>query len=151
DDGSDITNKLATSLTAKGWKTVVLSFPGIDSTVNEDINKVVLTDWNEETLEQHLKQIADNYGTVAAFIHLQPATPLNVDKSILLHVFLIAKYLKEPLNKASKFGRSCFINVAHLDGEFGLAETHNFSAIAGGLFGLIKTINQEWENVFCRS
>ncbi|MFN6219080.1 MAG: SDR family NAD(P)-dependent oxidoreductase [Aphanizomenon sp.] len=151
DDGSDITNKLATSLTAKGWKTVVLSFPGIDSTVNEDINKVVLTDWNEETLEHHLKQIADNYGTVAAFIHLQPATPLNVDKSILLHVFLIAKYLKEPLNKASKFGRSCFINVAHLDGEFGLGETHKFSAIAGGLFGLSKTINQEWENVFCRS
>ncbi|MFN8950332.1 MAG: SDR family NAD(P)-dependent oxidoreductase [Aphanizomenon sp.] len=151
DDGSDITNKLATSLTAKGWKTVVLSFPGIDSTVNEDINKVVLTDWNEETLEHHLKQIADNYGTVAAFIHLQPATPLNVDKSILLHVFLIAKYLKEPLKKASKFGRSCFINVAHLDGEFGLGETHKFSAIAGGLFGLSKTINQEWENVFCRS
>ena len=115
DDGSDITNKLATNLIAKGWKTVVLSFPGIESTVNEDINKVVLTDWNEETLEHHLKQIADNYGTVAAFIHLQPATPLNVDKSILLHVFLIAKYLKEPLNKASKFGRSCFINVAHLD------------------------------------
>ena len=151
DDGSDITNKLATSLTAKGWKTVVLSFPGIESTVNEDINKVVLTDWNEETLEHHLKQIADNYGTVAAFIHLQPATPLNVDKSILLHVFLIAKYLKEPLKKASKFGRSCFINVAHLDGEFGLGETHKFSAIAGGLFGLSKTINQEWENVFCRS
>jgi acyl transferase domain-containing protein/acyl carrier protein len=151
DDGSDITNKLATSLTAKGWKTVVLSFPGIESTVNEDINKVVLTDWNEETLEQNLKQIADNYGTVAAFIHLQPATPLNVDKSILLHVFLIAKYLKEPLKKASKFGRSCFINVAHLDGEFGLGETHKFSAIAGGLFGLSKTINQEWENVFCRS
>jgi NAD(P)-dependent dehydrogenase (short-subunit alcohol dehydrogenase family) len=149
--GSDITNKLATNLIAKGWKTVVLSFPGIESTVNEDINKVVLTDWNEETLEHHLKQIADNYGTVAAFIHLQPATPLNVDKSILLHVFLIAKYLKEPLNKASKFGRSCFINVAHLDGEFGLGETHNFSAIAGGLFGLSKTINQEWENVFCRS
>jgi acyl transferase domain-containing protein/acyl carrier protein len=151
DDGSDITNKLATNLIAKGWKTVVLSFPGIESTVNEDINKVVLTDWNEETLEQNLKQIADNYGTVAAFIHLQPATPLNVDKSILLHVFLIAKYLKEPLKKASKFGRSCFINVAHLDGEFGLGETHKFSAIAGGLFGLSKTINQEWENVFCRS
>ena len=151
DDGSDITNKLATNLIAKGWKTVVLSFPGIESTVNEDINKVVLTDWNEETLEHHLKQIADNYGTVAAFIHLQPATPLNVDKSILLHVFLIAKYLKEPLKKASKFGRSCFINVAHLDGEFGLGETHKFSAIAGGLFGLSKTINQEWENVFCRS
>ncbi|MTJ12554.1 SDR family NAD(P)-dependent oxidoreductase [Anabaena sp. UHCC 0187] len=151
DDGSLTTKKLAESLTAKGWKTVVLSFPGINSNDNEGINRVVLTDWNEDSLQQQLKQIADNYGTVAAFIHLQPATPLDIDKSILRHVFLIAKYLKEPLNEAAKFGRSYFINVARLDGEFGLGETHNFSAITGGLFGLSKSINQEWENVFCRS
>ncbi|MTJ33813.1 type I polyketide synthase [Dolichospermum sp. UHCC 0260] len=151
DDGSSATEKLAESLTAKGWKTVVLSFPGIDSNIHKGINRVVLTDWNEENLQQQLEQIADNYGTVAAFIHLHPATPLDIDKSILRHVFLIAKYLKEPLNKAAKFGRSCFINVARLDGEFGLGETHDFSAISGGLFGLSKSINQEWENVFCRS
>ncbi|MEI6442263.1 MAG: SDR family NAD(P)-dependent oxidoreductase [Nostocales cyanobacterium ELA583] len=151
DDGSDTTEKLAKSLIAKGWKTVVLSFPGIESSVNAEINRVVLTDWNEDSLQQQLKQIADNYGTVAAFIHLHPATPLEIEKSILLHVFLIAKYLKEPLNQAAKFGRSCFISVARLDGEFGLGDTHNFSAIAGGLFGLSKSINQEWENVFCRS
>ncbi|AFW93419.1 modular polyketide synthase [Anabaena sp. 90] len=151
DDGSSTTEKLAESLTAKGWKTVVLSFPGIDSNIHKGINRVVLTDWNEENLQQQLEQIADNYGTVAAFIHLHPATPLDIDKSILRHVFLIAKYLKEPLNKAAKFGRSCFINVARLDGEFGLGETHDFSAISGGLFGLSKSINQEWENVFCRS
>ncbi|MBS9384022.1 MAG: SDR family NAD(P)-dependent oxidoreductase [Dolichospermum sp. BR01] len=151
DDGSSATEKLAESLTAKGWKTVVLSFPGIDSNIHKGINRVVLTDWNEENLQQQLEQIADNYGTVAAFIHLHPATPLDIDKSILRHVFLIAKYLKEPLNEAAKFGRSCFINVARLDGEFGLGETHDFSAISGGLFGLSKSINQEWENVFCRS
>ncbi len=152
DDGSPTTEKLAESLTAKGWKTVVVSFPGINSNVNEGMNRVVLTDWNEDSLQQQLKQIADNYGAVAAFIHLHPAaTPSDIDKSILRHVFLIAKYLKEPLNEAAKFGRSCFINVARLDGEFGLGETHNFSAIAGGLFGLSKSINQEWENVFCRS
>jgi len=151
DDGSSATEKLAGSLTAKGWKTVVLSFPGIDSNIHKGINRVVLTDWNEENLQQQLEQIADNYGTVAAFIHLHPATPLDIDKSILRHVFLIAKYLKEPLNEAAKFGRSCFINVARLDGEFGLGETHDFSAISGGLFGLSKSINQEWENVFCRS
>jgi acyl transferase domain-containing protein/acyl carrier protein len=153
DDGSSTTEKLAESLTAKGWKTVVLSFPGIDSNIHKGINRVVLTDWNEENLQQQLEQIADNYGTVAAFIHLHPATPLplDIDKSILRHVFLIAKYLKEPLNEAAKFGRSCFINVARLDGEFGLGETHDFSAISGGLFGLSKSINQEWENVFCRS
>jgi polyketide-type polyunsaturated fatty acid synthase PfaA len=127
DDGSSITEKLASTLTDKGLKTVVLTFPGIKSTVNEEINRVVLTDWNEDNLEQDLNQIADNYGTVAAFIHLHPATPLDIDKSILRHVFLIAKYLKEPLNQSAKFGRSCFINVAHLDGEFGLGENHEYS------------------------
>ncbi|MBE9231234.1 SDR family NAD(P)-dependent oxidoreductase [Cuspidothrix issatschenkoi LEGE 03284] len=151
DDGSDTTKQLAESLIAKGWKTVVLSFSGIQSTVNEGINRVVLTDWNEDSLQEQLKHITDDYGTVAAFIHLHPVTSLEIEKSILLHVFLIAKYLKESLNEAAKLGRSCFINIAHLDGEFGLGETHNFSAIAGGLFGLSKSINQEWENVFCRS
>lgn len=151
DNGSFITERLAKSLTDKGWKTVILSFPGVESNVNQGINRVVLTDWNEDTLQQQLKQIHDNYGTVAAFIHLHPLTPLDIEKSILRHVFLIAKYLKEPLNEAAKLGRSCFINVAHLDGEFGLGETNKFSAIAGGLFGLTKSLNQEWENVFCRS
>lgn len=151
DNGSFITERLAKSLTDKGWKTVILSFPGVESNVNQGINRVVLTDWNEDTLQQQLKQIHDNYGTVAAFIHLHPLTPLDIEKSILRHVFLIAKYLKEPLNEAAKLGRSCFINVAHLDGEFGLGETNKFSAIPGGLFGLTKSLNQEWENVFCRS
>jgi acyl transferase domain-containing protein len=151
DDGSSTTEKLALTLTDKGWKTVVLTFPGIKPTVKEGINRIVLTDWNEDSLQQQLKQLADNYGTVAAFIHLHPATPSETDKSILRHVFLIAKYLKEPLNQSAKFGRSCFINVARLDGEFGLGETQKFSPIAGGLFGLSKSINQEWENVFCRS
>ena len=160
DDGSPTTDKLAESLTAKGWKTVILSFSSIQSSVNEGINRVVLTDWNEDSLQQQLKQIADHYGTVAAFIHLHPGTEddknqsiryLEIEKYILRHVFLIAKYLKEPLNQSAKLGRSCFINVARLDGEFGLGKTHSFSAIAGGLFGLSKSINQEWENVFCRS
>jgi len=151
DQGSYITERLAKSLTDKGWKIVILIFPGMESNVNQEINRVVLNDWNEDTLQQQLKQINDNYGTVAAFIHLHPLTPLDIDKSILRHVFLIAKYLKEPLNEAAKLGRSCFINVAYLDGEFGLGETNKFSAIAGGLFGLTKSLNQEWENVFCRS
>jgi len=151
DNGSYITERLAKSLTDKGWKIVVLSFAGMESNVNQEINRVVLTDWNEDTLQQQLKQINNNYGTVTAFIHLHPLTPLDTEKSILRHVFLIAKYLKEPLNEAAKLGRSCFINVAHLDGKFGLGETNKFSAVAGGLFGLTKSLNQEWENVFCRS
>jgi hypothetical protein len=40
--------------------------------------------------------------------------------------------------------------VAHLDGKFGLGGDVEYSPISGGLFGLVKTVNLEWENVFCR-
>jgi hypothetical protein len=48
-------------------------------------------------------------------------------------------------------GRSIFMTVARLDGEFGLNGEISFSPISGGLFGLVKTLNLEWEPVFCRA
>ena len=41
--------------------------------------------------------------------------------------------------------------VTRLDGEFGLGEASDFTPINGGLFGLVKTLNLEWEPVFCRA
>ena len=41
--------------------------------------------------------------------------------------------------------------MARLDGEFGLGQKTNFGAIGAGLFGLTKSLNQEWESVFCRA
>ena len=66
-------------------------------------------------------------------------------------VFLAAKHLKETLNQASRTSRSIFMTVVRLDGEFGLGENIMFSPISGGLFGLVKTLNLEWEPVFCRA
>ncbi|WP_016952040.1 type I polyketide synthase [Anabaena sp. PCC 7108] len=154
DDGSTTTEKLAAALTAQGWKTVVLSFPSLESKLAENINRVVLTDWNEESLQYQLENISHQYGAVAAFIHLHPFHNINhleTEKNILRHVFLIAKHLKEPLNQAANQDRSYFFTIAHLDGQFGLGHTTKFSAITAGLFGLTKSLNQEWENVFCRS
>jgi len=163
DDGSLTTSKLAQALSERGWKVVVLSFPPsliAKQPLPEGISRVVLEDLSEEHLQQQLAAIATNYGPIAAFIHLNPASQdnqsqdiryLEVEKALLKQVFLIAKHLKNPLNQAARQGRSCFLTVAHLDGEFGLRQQTNFGAIAAGLFGLTKTLNQEWEPVFCRA
>ncbi|MBD2387201.1 type I polyketide synthase [Cylindrospermum sp. FACHB-282] len=158
DDGSPTTGELAVALTGRGWKTVVLSFPRTlveqQLPLAEGIQRVVLADLSEEHLQQQLEAIAHKYGAIAAFIHLNPVSDvcyLETEKALLRHVFLIAKYLKEPLNQAATKGRSCFLTVAHLDGQFGLGRTTNFGAIGAGLFGLTKSLNLEWEDVFCRS
>jgi 3-oxoacyl-(acyl-carrier-protein) synthase/acyl carrier protein len=151
--GCSTTEELATSLIAKGVKPVVLSFPNIQSNLPAEINRVTLTDWYEKTLQQQLINIADNFGAVATFIHLNPvfSGSSEIEKSILRHIFLIAKHLKTSLNEAAKKSRSCFLCFASLDGEFGLGNTTNFSPISAGLFGLTKSLNQKWESVFCRS
>ncbi|AFY46195.1 polyketide-type polyunsaturated fatty acid synthase PfaA [Nostoc sp. PCC 7524] len=163
DDGSLTTAKLAEALCQHGWKTVVLTFPQTlihqQSPLPEGISRVVLTDLSEEHLQQQLSAIASNYGQIGAFIYLHPANHpeisgvhyLESEKALLRHVFLIAKHLKQPLNQAALLGRSCFLTIARLDGEFGLGQKTNFGAISGGLFGLTKTVNQEWESVFCRA
>jgi hypothetical protein len=43
------------------------------------------------------------------------------------------------------------MTVARLDGALGLSTNSAFSAIGGGLFGLTKTLNQEWQEVYCRA
>ena len=65
-------------------------------------------------------------------------------------VFFLAKHLKGSLTQAANLGRSAFLTVVRLDGAFGLGQWTDFSAIAGGLFGLTKTLSHEWPSVFCR-
>ncbi len=164
DDGSLTTSALAQSLSERGWKVVVLSFPqslvAQHSPLPEGITRVVLEDLSEEHLKQQLSAIANNYGSIAAFIHLNPSTQdeqsqdvryLETEAALLKQIFLFAKHLKQPLAEAARQGRSCFITVAHLDGQFGTGQTRNFGAVGGGLFGLTKTLNQEWSDVFCRA
>jgi hypothetical protein len=164
DDGSLTTSKLAQLLTEQGWQVVVLSFPQSivmeRSPLPQGVNRITLTDLSEEQLQQQLAVISGTYGLIGAFIHLHPVSQqlyndkgsyLKSEKSILKYVFLLAKHLKRSLNQASGKGRSCFLTAARLDGEFGLGERIDFSAISGGLFGLTKTLNIEWEGVFCRA
>jgi acyl transferase domain-containing protein len=163
-DGTLTTSKLADSLLERGWKVVVLSFP--PSLVSQpmplppEVHCIQLADLSEEHLQQQLAHISTSYGPIGTFIHLNPLVEvayngkmpyLEEEKAIVKYIFLMAKHLKKFLNEAAESGRSSFITVARLNGAFGLGENVNFGPIAAGLFGLTKTLNWEWQKVFCRA
>jgi NAD(P)-dependent dehydrogenase (short-subunit alcohol dehydrogenase family) len=162
DDGSLMTSQLAQSLTDQGWNVVVLSFPLslVPNRLPLGVNRVELEDLSEAHLQQQLAAIAETYGPIAVFIHLHPIIQANsssgicyseINKAIVKQVFLMAKHLKSLLNASAEAGYSCFCTVTRLDGAFGLEQRVNFDAINAGLFGLTKSLNQEWSRVFCRA
>jgi acyl carrier protein len=159
-DGTPATTKLANALTERGWPVVVMNFPqAVVSALNTlpmHIPQVTLPELGEANLAQMLKTVEAQYGRIGAFIHLNPENKsvspfIESEKAIVKEVFLMAKHLKESLAAAASAGRSYFVTVARLDGEFGLGATGSFGAISGGLFGLTKTLSREWQAVYCRA
>ncbi|MGF1588727.1 MAG: hypothetical protein ACFCU7_05695 [Pleurocapsa sp.] len=154
DDGSPLTGKLAETLTQQGWQVVVISFlqslkPEVS--LPAAVNRVVIENYSEADLQQQLKAIASKYGSIAAMIYLHPQLPNREEEhKMLKQVFFLAKYLQPTLEKAAQQGSSCFITVAHLDGELGTSG-HGKSAVTGGLLGLTKALRWEWPSVFCRA
>ena len=165
DDGSAITAHLAQNLMQLNWPVVVLSWPQetMAQAVNgsepvampEGVTHLQLPQMSEEQLAHTLQEIQAQYGPVGAFVHLNPidhgSSFSETEKSIVKQVFLMAKHLKESLNHSALEGYGSFVSVTRLDGELGLAQQNAFGTIAGGLFGLTKTVNLEWEPVYCRA
>ena len=160
-DGTHATTKLASALADLGWPVVVMNFPqavaNVLTALPTSIPQVTLPDWGETNLAQMLKAVELQYGRIGAFIHLNPETAVpslspfvESEKAIVKEVFLMAKHLKDSLAAAAIVGRSYFVTVARLDGEFGLG-SGSFGAISGGLFGLTKTLSREWQAVYCRA
>ena len=159
DNGTDLTLELADRLTGEGKQVIVLQFPYGRSGIGklpENLHPVKLADWSETGLQNTLADIQKEFGPIAVFVHLDPAAGLPVDNSelennIVKTTFLIAKYLKESLDKAAQDGYAGFITVTQMDGKIGLASSGTVQPVSGALFGLVKTINLEWDKVFCRA
>lgn len=157
DYGSAIAPQVAHSLTDLGWKIVVLSHSQTErSSLPKGVEQVSLEDLSESHLETQLAAIATQYGSIGAFMHLHPQFSAAHDhlypaeeSAVIKQIFFMAKHLKQTLNQAAQQGQSCFLTVAHLDGAFGLQA--DFSPLSAGLFGLTKSLNWEWNDVFCRA
>ncbi|NMB90753.1 MAG: hypothetical protein GYA17_20530, partial [Chloroflexi bacterium] len=106
----------------------------------------------EADVHYALDQVHAQFGNVAAFIHLQPAdADSSKNEAWIRQVFLLAKALKPDLARASFSGRAAFITVTRQDGRLGLGSETSSSPISGGLAGLVKSLNLEWENIHCRA
>jgi acyl transferase domain-containing protein/acyl carrier protein len=155
DDGSDLTTETINRFIEKKWRVIVLRYP--HSIIKEQcklpecVVAIALDDMSEVEIRSKLTHVQEKHGKIAVFIHLNPAAVPESSEEILKHIFFTAKHLKDQLIGAAENGRSAFMVVTHLDGEFGLTQSANFNPINGGFFGLVKTINLEWPGVFCRA
>ncbi|MBO2557653.1 type I polyketide synthase [Shewanella algae] len=157
DDGHNA-GVLAKKLTDSGISVTLVRPAATDSQSALDSKLPILTlasndDAGVKALIAGLKQ------QVAIYIHLQPQLPreqleelmpLNITAKTQVQLsFLFAKHLS-PTWQAPTKGRRAFITVARMDGQLGFSGQPcelNQSA----LFGLIKTLAQEWPQVHCRA
>jgi polyketide-type polyunsaturated fatty acid synthase PfaA len=154
DDGSLAAPVLARALAEKGWPVAVLRVEpdGAQNAYPDTIPQVVLSERSEAALEEGLKKAQALAGPAAAFLYLTSSEGApDLEKERVKLAFLAAKHLKEALTAAARRGRAVFMTVSSLDGEFGLSGKVDFQPVSGGLFGLVKTLNLEWDEVFCRA
>jgi len=132
DDGTPLTAALTDALTARGWRVVV---------------------WPPVSDPAQMASILETHGPVAAFIHLNPPGDSALfsadDEARLKHVFLLAGRLKTTLTESAQQGWAAWMTVTRLDGALGLRG--DGSPVAGGFFGLTKTLALEWPDVHCRA
>jgi hypothetical protein len=155
EDGTSLCGALAEKLIARNWKIVVLQWPTSESqapsALPEGIRTIQLHAMNEDQIEAALIKAEKTFGPASAMIYLEPNSADRNKEMNLQAAFWLAKYLKPALTDSSMGGRNAFLTVTRMDGALGTSGDGNWSAISGGLFGLVKTLNLEWENVFCRA
>jgi hypothetical protein len=160
DDGTSLTPALAKALSAQNIKVVVLGLKSTLVSNHEQLPKssryVMMKDLTELGIQNTLASLQQEYGPAGMYIHLDPPgtaedTFSETENTIARTTFLVAKYLMKNLNEASQLNYAAFVTVTHMDGEFGLTTSGLFEPVSGSLFGLVKTLNLEWEKVFCRA
>jgi hypothetical protein len=160
DDGTGLTPALAEALNGQGIKVVVLGLNNAlisdQTTMPKTIRRIVMEDLTETGIQNTLASIQQEYGPAGMYIHLDPPGTASemfpdVENTIARTTFLVAKYLMKNLTESSRMNYAAFVTVTHMDGEFGLTTSGLFEPVSGSLFGLVKTLNLEWEKVFCRA
>jgi hypothetical protein len=155
DDGTSLCWTLAENLTAQGWKAVVLQSPASESKppskLPQDVQAIQTQGMSEDHIEATLNQASKLYGPASDLVYLEPTATGSEPEQNLQTAFWLAKHLQPALTESSHGGRNAFLTVTRMDGALGTSGEGRWSAISGGLFGLVKTLNLEWEDVFCRA
>jgi NADP-dependent 3-hydroxy acid dehydrogenase YdfG len=164
-DGSELTTKVIGELQLKGWSRIaILNFPATCIPQNIDPSVSVLSiemaELSEQAIQEALQKIKQQLGTIDSAIYLIPQLPTSkselftssLPEQVLKYLFFVSKYLQPELtqNRFKGNERHNFLIVTHMDGQLGLRGDQWYDPIQGGYYGLLKTINVEWESVFTR-
>ncbi len=172
-DNSGVAEKLAGIMSEKGYHPILVSLPLYDKQVenkknfNEkevfkrDITSYEIASFEEVAIEELFSKLSESYQDINGFIYISPVLETiknNIDffppedKARVKEVFLIAKHFyKYFLQNKPQLDKNFFLAVTRIDGELGLGGKFHGNAIQGSFYGLIKSLQQEWENVFCRA
>ena len=122
----------------------------------DNIQRVLMEDLSESGIQNTLASLQQKYGPAGMYIHLDPQSTSaeafsESEETVARTTFLVAKHLMKNLTEAAQTNYAAFVTVTHMDGEFGLTTSGLFEPVSGSLFGLVKTLNLEWDKVFCRA
>ena len=159
-DGTPFTGQVVNELIADGWKVSVWDFPtslvSIDKgQLPKGIHRITQKTAGKEAISAALEAFRTEYGNPAGFIHLHPISKgedlfSDQESDLVKQVFLIAGSLKTDLEKTDPGSRNVFMTVTRTDGTLGLNNIDSFQE-GSGLTGLVKSLNWEWPEVFCRA
>jgi len=159
-DGSSFTKHVVRELIADGWNIAIWDFPTSLITSNEHsyskgVHRIAQESTGKEAIDSSLIKLRTEVGNPAGFIHLHPNTGSenlfsDQESELVKQVFLIAGSLKTDLEQADPDSRKIFLTVTRTDGSLGINNIDSFQE-GSGLTGLVKSLNWEWPEVFCRA
>lgn len=147
DDGTATADAAAAMVSEAGHSVAILgsSSPAPKSTWHH----VVLASFDDAGIALALQEVSEKAGPIGAVIYLhRDESAGNHDRLKL--ALLVAKHCGPALRATAAGGRPAFIAAVGMDGAMGISGAHA-NPSAGGLFGLVKSLAQEWPDVFCRA
>lgn len=106
------------------------------------IDPALAGDALDAEIKDVLKRTGEAHGGVDVFLSFSRDPLVN---------FLVAKHLMRAFRQSIHPARKAFLVVTHLDGRLGVSGEGNWQPDDGSLFGLVKTLAQEWPQVLCRA
>jgi len=159
-DGTSFTEQVVSELIIGGWKVAVWDFPTNLITYDKQqfpkgTHRINQKSAGKEAINSTLEAFRAEFETAAGFIHLHPLSRgenlfSDQESELVKQVFLIAGSLKTDLEQTHPGSRNLFMTVTRTDGALGLNNSDSFQE-GSGLTGLVKSLNWEWPEVFCRA
>ena len=159
-DGTDFTGQVVSDLIAGGWKVALWDFPANlvsskDHSLPAELYRVNQIETGKKGIDTALEVLRKDQGSPVGFIHLHPQPTgkgifSDRESELIKQVFLIAGSLKADFIQPAANSRKLFLAVTRTDGELGFSTKQSFQE-GSGLTGLVKSLNWEWPEVFCRA